>query len=397
MQSKAFAFLTGRFFDGISSGMFMMALPWLMLKNGASGVVVAMTALGCTVGSFVFTPWLATLIDRHSRKAILVCVQLIQVLTALTVLLGYWFQADSLELLIAAQMTFWWSGDLAWSANSAFTQENFESDEYPEISGRLEVVMQTTSLGSGAAGIFLLSYWSMIEFSLFAALASMIAAFCYMIMPYRRLIRINQSVPFLGQLVDTKNIFGRQPAFFWFLALSCLSYPTLTFLAKLIPIYFSEQEIAGDWFAAWKVSYGFGALICGLFVARLLTRYSSEKAMIYSVLSLSMLLMLMFTTLNPIILIVLTIPFGFLNSYNRIARTVKMSRQVATEERGRIDGGLKLFSTLCQSLGYVLIAWLSHRQLTEVGFVISALVLCFAALAMGLLYRQRAHLPMLAI
>jgi DHA3 family macrolide efflux protein-like MFS transporter len=218
MQSKAFAFLTGRFFDGISSGMFMMALPWLMLKNGASGVVVAMTALGCTVGSFVFTPWLATLIDRHSRKAILVCVQLIQVLTALTVLLGYWFQADSLELLIAAQMTFWWSGDLAWSANSAFTQENFESDEYPEISGRLEVVMQTTSLGSGAAGIFLLSYWSMIEFSLFAALASMIAAFCYMIMPYRRLIRINQSVPFLGQLVDTKNIFGRQPAFFLFIA-----------------------------------------------------------------------------------------------------------------------------------------------------------------------------------
>lgn len=375
----------------------MMALPWLMLKNGASGVLIAMTALGCTLGSFLFTPWLATLIDRHSRKAILVWVQVIQVCTALTVLVAYGFHAESLWLLIAAQMIFWWSGDLAWSANSAFTQENFDSEEYAAISGRLEVVMQVTSLGSGAAGILLLSHWTMIEFSLFATLASIVAAGCYRFMPYRQRIRIQQGAPFLTQLLDTKRIFLLQPAFFVFLALSCLSYPTLTFLAKLIPIYFSEQELAGDWFAAWKVSYGFGALFCGLFVARLLKRYSTEKAMIYSVLSLGLLLISMFTVLNPLILIALTFPFGFLNSYNRISRTVKMSMQVAVEERGRIDGGLKLFSTLFQSLGYVLIAWLSHHNLTGFGFVIAGLVLLFAAFIMTWLYRQRAHLPMPAV
>lgn len=31
MKSRTIPYLLARFFDGISSGMFMMALPWIML------------------------------------------------------------------------------------------------------------------------------------------------------------------------------------------------------------------------------------------------------------------------------------------------------------------------------------------------------------------------------
>lgn len=45
-------YLTGLFFDGISSGLFMMALPWMMLSKPNQGAFVAIVALVCTVLSF---------------------------------------------------------------------------------------------------------------------------------------------------------------------------------------------------------------------------------------------------------------------------------------------------------------------------------------------------------
>jgi len=158
--------------------------------------------------------------------------------------------------------------------------------------------------------------------------------------------------------------------------------PVLTFLVKLVPIYFAEQGISGSWFATWKMSYGIGALLSGLLIARLLARYDHENAMIVSVLVMAISLLLMGSYLSPSLIILLTIILGFFNSYNRIARTNKMHHVIAMEERGRVDGGLKLFSTLAQSLSYVVIALLSYLQLTALGFVIVGIVLLLAGVMM---------------
>lgn len=87
-RNRTLPYLTGLFFDGISSGLFMMALPWMMLQTPDMGTFVALTALVCTALSFVITPFFATLIDRHSRKTILLFNQWLQVLTALVVALA---------------------------------------------------------------------------------------------------------------------------------------------------------------------------------------------------------------------------------------------------------------------------------------------------------------------
>ena len=75
MKRKTPPYLTGRFFDGISSGLFMLALPWLMLATPNMGTFVALTALLCTVTTFLITPYFSALIDRHSRKHILIIAQ----------------------------------------------------------------------------------------------------------------------------------------------------------------------------------------------------------------------------------------------------------------------------------------------------------------------------------
>ncbi|MDO6707225.1 MFS transporter [Photobacterium sp. 1_MG-2023] len=390
-MSRSTPYLAGRFFDGISSGMFMLALPWIMLSQGDMGVFVAALSLLCTLLSFFTTPFSATFIDRHSRKSILITIQLIQASTALAVLIAFQLEKDTLWLLALAQIIFWLTNDIAWSTNNAFTQENYDKSEYARITGQQEVVMQLTTLGAGAAGIVLLTTWSMIEFSLLATLASAIAAFSYFCTPYRRQLKPQKSQPFFSQLGASRAIFARRPAFFMFLALSCLTYPMLSYLAKLVPVYFSEQQISGSWFASWSLSYGVGALITGLLITRLLARFSHEKAMISAVLIMGCLLLIMSFWLIPEVLVALTVVLGFFNAFNRIARTNKMNHEVSVHERGRIEGGLKLFSVLSQGLGFTLIAVLSGLNLTAFGFTIMGIIILLAGFTMQFLYRRQAH------
>ena len=82
--------------------------------NSQYGAFVAMVALSCTALSFILTPFFSTLIDRTSRKRILVLVQLLQSGTAAVVAVFYGMGYESNWLLAAAQLVFWTSSNLAW-------------------------------------------------------------------------------------------------------------------------------------------------------------------------------------------------------------------------------------------------------------------------------------------
>ncbi|MCJ8339328.1 MAG: hypothetical protein MJK10_12740 [Pseudomonadales bacterium] len=134
----------------------MLALPWIMLQTANMGTFVAVTALLCTVATFLSTPYFSALIDRHSRKLMLIFIQLVQSTTGLLTCLLYWCDVGSNGLLAGAQLIFCVSSNLAWHVNNAFTQENYQCHQYAKISGYREIVIQETTLSAGAWGWF---YW----------------------------------------------------------------------------------------------------------------------------------------------------------------------------------------------------------------------------------------------
>jgi MFS family permease len=396
MKNKTYPYLSGRFFDGISSGLFMMALPWIMLKEPNMGTFVALTALACTTLSFLGTPFFSVMTDRHSRKAILILVQIIQSITAMSVGITYWFDLESQWLLAFSQLVFWVSSNIAWNANNAFTQENYAQHEYAKISGYQEVVMQSTTLGAGALGIVLLEMWGIVEFAAFAAVASTIAAFSYVITPYNRQVRSSVKTSFINQLKESKDICTHNPTFYRFLLISCLSYPILTFLGKLVPIWFAELQISGNWVAWYNIAFGLGSLMTGLLVSRILALVSHRYIMQYSMIILALTLLAMSGMMQPLYIIAFTLCFGFFNALNRIARTNWMHHTIPMSQRGRVDGGLAMFSTLVQSLSYVLIALLAHVNAIEYGFVIVGLIVLFASCWMMVLGNKIETKPELA-
>ncbi|MFM2476031.1 MFS transporter [Celerinatantimonas sp. MCCC 1A17872] len=387
-KTPAGSYLVGRFFDGISSGLFMMALPWVMLSTPNMGVFVSLVALVCTVISFVLTPVLSTVIDRYSRKNILILVQLSQAATAAVVASVYGLGFSSNWLLAAAQLIFWVSGNVAWATNHAFTQENFYPHEYASISGKQEVTMQATTLGAGALGVALLQRWGMFEFSIFAAMASAMSVICYFFTPYRRQLRHSLSLSFIQLMTQSRIIFTRQPHFYLFLMLSALCYPILTFLEQLVPIWFSQTGISGGWFAAYNIAFALGSLITGVFISRLLTIGPYPLIMIAAMAFAAMMLVGMSLSTSLPLLMMFTFCFGFFNALNRIARVNLMHHSIHIDQRGRADGGLKMFSTFAQSISYVVIALLSHFGIAHFGFFIAAGVLVLSVLMMMRLHKR---------
>ncbi|KJY82754.1 MFS transporter [Vibrio galatheae] len=395
-NNRTFPYLTGRFFDGISSGLFMMALPWIMLQSPNMGTLVALVALACTVTSFVLTPFFATLIDRRSRKALLIEVQVVQSMTAMIVMFAYGLELGSFWLLASAQLIFWVTSNLAWATNNAFTQENYDRHEYASISGKQEIVMQGTTLGAGALGVLLLQIWGMFEFAAFAAAASGIAACSYFMTPYRRQLRQSHAVAFIAQMKESKTIFAREPRFYTFILLSCLSYPILTFLSKLVPIWFAENNVSGDWFAGYNIAFGLGSLLTGVLLGKLLTLSRHQITMQYSMAFIAIALTGMSLSEQPIYILLFTLMFGFFNALNRIARTNWMHHTVDVNQRGRVDGGLAMFSTAVQSLSYTAIAVLAHYNATQYGFALAAFVVLVAVFAMVKLNRTSLLKPQFA-
>lgn len=379
--------LSGLMFDGIASGMMLMALPWSILSVGNNGTFLAIVTLVCTLLSFMFTPFFATAIDRYSRKHILAVSQLIQMLSAISVVVVSWFVGVNIWILASCLLVFWLASDLAWSTNGAFTQELYKPSEYGRVSSQQEIVMQVTTLSAGGMGVWLLEVWTIDRFAMLTSALTALALLCFMAIQHQASRKTANVVRFHQQLGESKRIFSQSPLFFLFIALSCLSYPMMTYLSKLVPIYLSENLVSGEWFAWWQINYGIGAMLCGLAIVKVMKRVRHEKLMVASMVMMCVLLAIMALTLSPLSIVLIALFMGLFNATNRIARVNKLHHDVDNSVRGRVDGGMKLFTTAAQSGSYILIAYLAHYQLIEVGFAVAALVMIAATLAMWMLKR----------
>lgn len=123
----------------------------------------------------MFTPFFATAIDRYSRKHILAVSQLIQMLSAISVVVVSWFVGVNIWILASCLLVFWLASDLAWSTNGAFTQELYKPSEYGQVSSQQEIVMQITTLSAGGMGVWLLEVWTIDRFAMFTSALTALA------------------------------------------------------------------------------------------------------------------------------------------------------------------------------------------------------------------------------
>ncbi|EJQ39376.1 hypothetical protein IEC_01456 [Bacillus toyonensis] len=72
-DSRLYYILGANSLSAIGSGIVMITIPWLLIKEGGGETTFGYVSIVATLIMFLFTPFIGQSIDRFSRKSLLLC------------------------------------------------------------------------------------------------------------------------------------------------------------------------------------------------------------------------------------------------------------------------------------------------------------------------------------
>ena len=163
--------------SSIGSGITMLAIPLLLVASPDGNKLFGTIMLIMTVISFVATPYIGVLIDRMSRKKMLLTVELIGFITVmLFVIVGFVTDYSTIHYIIL-----YGTGNLYYtflSNDFCVKSRSFSKDVFQSLNSIMEIQGQLSSMLAGAAASLVITRWSL-QWILTVDAATYIAAFLF--------------------------------------------------------------------------------------------------------------------------------------------------------------------------------------------------------------------------
>ena len=159
-DSRLYYILGANSLSAIGSGIVMITIPWLLIKESGGETTFGYVSIIATLIMFLLTPFIGQSIDRFSRKSLLLCNEGIGIaVIGIMVIWGFAGQPyHSIHyILIYIAGSFYYL--LFYPTIFAFNQEIFQAEHYKSLSGTMEIQGQLTQVISGAAASFLMKLY----------------------------------------------------------------------------------------------------------------------------------------------------------------------------------------------------------------------------------------------
>ncbi len=184
-DSRLYYILGANSLSAIGSGIVMITIPWLLIKEGGGETTFGYVSIVATLIMFLLTPFIGQSIDRFSRKSLLLCNEGIGI--AVIGMMTIWgFAGQSYHsihyIIIYIAGSFYYL--LFYPTIFAFNQEIFQAEHYKNLSGTMEIQGQLTQVISGAAASFLIEIVSLKWILLVDMLTFAGAFFLFLCIPY---------------------------------------------------------------------------------------------------------------------------------------------------------------------------------------------------------------------
>jgi MFS family permease len=337
---KARIVLTANFLLVVGASLTFMAIPWLLIQQEHGKAILGYTNSLITLIILFLLPYLGKLVDRNSRKAVVLMFLAlgfaVNVLVIAAIILGG--RVEVWELL-----TVFCYGSLGASvyypAQFALNQEIFAHNQYEQLSGAIEIQWQAASMIAGAAGAFLISrvpLWSILSIDA----ATYAASFCLIIrLAYSR--SSNFAAPAtsaLKMMGEGVSYLQQRPRLSIVMLASFLPFLALMVANYLSPIFVRDTlGMGSEVYAAGEVSYAVGAVVAGLSVP-----FINGKIGLVPTLLFTIGLYTIAVALNPILPVagVFLVSFllqGWGNAGSRVARSILVLKTVPNEIIGRVN------------------------------------------------------------
>jgi len=316
-----------------------MAIPWLLIQKENGKAILGYTNSIITLVILFLLPYLGKLVDRNSRKAVvLIFLALgfaVNVLVIAAMLLRG--RVEVWELL-----TVFCYGSLGASvyypAQFALNQEIFAHNQYEQLSGAIEIQWQAASMIAGAAGAFLISrvpLWAILSIDA----ATYAASFCLIMrLAYSRSNFAAPATSALKMMVEGVSYLQQRPRLSIVMLASFLPFLALMVANYLSPIFVRDTlGMGSEVYGAGEVSYAVGAVVAGLSVP-----FINGKIGLIPTLLFTIGLYTIAVALNPILPVAVVFLVSFLlqgwgNAGSRVARSILVLKTVPNEIIGRVN------------------------------------------------------------
>ncbi|WP_416433888.1 MFS transporter [Priestia megaterium] len=382
------AIVAANVLSSIGSGITMLAIPLLLIASPDGNKLFGMIMLMMTVISFVATPYIGVLIDRMSRKKMLLTVELIGFITVmLFVIVGFMTDYSTIHYIIL-----YGTGNLYYTffypTIFALNQEVFSKDAFQSLNSIMEIQGQLSSMLAGALASLVITRWSL-QWILIVDAATYIAAFLFLLsIPYKQ----------SREPSDKKHTAMKEGLAFIkenrsvsiFLLLSFMPFVAVMMTNYLFPIYLTQELNASP--AAYGIEsavYSFGALTAGIFIVSIMKRTGTELAIMLNISLFALgISSIFFMKLLPIYFSIVFF-LAFANAGTRVARNTFMMQKIPNTIVGRVDSCFR-FITL--GIRILLIFFFTYVTTNDhIGFAFSglSLLLLSSAGAGWILYKRK--------
>ncbi len=316
-----------------------MAIPWLLIQQPQGKAILGYTNSIVTLAILLLLPYLGKLVDRNSRKAVvLIFLALgfaVNILVIAVMLLRRRVEVWELLTVFAYGSL---GASVYYPAQFALNQEIFAHDQYEQLSGAIEIQWQAASMIAGAAGALLISrvpLWSILTIDA----TTYAVSFCLVTrLAYSRSKLASSTASALKMMWEGVCYLQQRPRLSIVMVASFLPFLALMVANYLSPIFVRDTlGMGSEVYAAGEISYAFGAVVAGLSIP-----FINGKIGLIPTLFFTIGCYTIAVALNPILPVTAVFLISFMlqgwgNAGSRVARSILVLKTVPNEIIGRVN------------------------------------------------------------
>lgn len=342
MKDRRMAFLLmANILSSVGSGITMIGIPWLFVTRDGGNEIFGYTALLTTLALFFFSPYMGAMIDRHSRKRLLLwseCVGgTIMLAFALWGLLAGHYETWQLILIYFGGSLYY---SMHYPTQFAFTQEIFSRDQYKALNSVLEVQNQSASMISGGLASLLIDHIDFSWILLVDAMTYVAGFLLFLMIPYQRSAEsaANERRSMWANIGEGFRYLKEKPLLTVFFLCALMPFIGVMVGNYLNPVYISDiLKGSAAVLGSSDMIYAGGAVLAGLTIPLLIQRFGSYGTVIVTFLAFTLSVLLMFAFPFVGVFLALKVLNGWGNAGTRVARNTIMMETVPNQVMGRVN------------------------------------------------------------
>ncbi|PPA70416.1 MFS transporter [Jeotgalibacillus proteolyticus] len=329
--------LLGNIASSVGAGITMIAIPWLLVSGENGSIIFGYVTMGMTVINFLLAPLVGQLIDRVSRKQLLLTSKKVSLLVVLGFsiygMAGMTFETWHYMVLFVTGSLYY---TIFYPTMFALNQELFSKDQYKSLNGTIEIQGQLSSVIAGGAASILLMVVELQTILLVNAAAYGIAIWLYIRIPYLKKktevsgVKLKSAKPM--------SFIKHNRAIFLLFLFSTMPFIGVMLTNYLFPVYLVDVlQTSGSVYGFKEMIYAIGAVAAGILAPIAAAKWGEGKTILFTM-SLYTAAIFIVLVANVPVFLMLMFFLAIGNSGARVARNALMMEKVPNEMIGRIDG-----------------------------------------------------------